>query len=244
MARAISDQQAQAKARQGIFFVTLAAGATFTVLLMLFALLGYMLFHGAARLFYSPAFELTLVDGSTRSTGLNQELEFDVIGPDGRREARGAVQAAKYFTQLKAEASKYAQAEIAPDASVEIYEDVVSEVDDPFADGPTTVKIKRTDQVLRESLKGATEARYDAEAKNFTLVLKDGTERQVGGKFRLSFMRGSELMNWETLVTRYLREHPDVAALRSKTVLFAETAADAPHPIDPRWPAFLVTSSA
>jgi phosphate ABC transporter permease subunit PstA len=242
MARVISKKQAQDKAQQGVFFITMASGATLTVLAMLFALLVYMLYQGSSRLFYSPVYELTFADGSKKTTAINEELEFDVIGPDGHVEPRSAIQSGKFFAQRKAEACKYAQAPIGKDITIQVWEDQVSEEKDPFAEEETTVKIKMTKQVLKEQITGATDVRYDLENKKFGVTLADGSTREFGGNQKLSFKRADEVnpLNWETLVTRYLHNEPAECEKRIKAGEARMELTSGTLEVDPRWAAWRV----
>src|SRR4051812_40131316 len=115
----ITAAQRSQKAQQGVFFISLSLGALGIVCLMLMSVLGYMLYRGSSRLFYSPVYILHFADGSTTTTRLNEDVEFDELD-GGTRNTRGALQAGKYYLNARVEALKYSQAPVPPDTLVEV----------------------------------------------------------------------------------------------------------------------------
>jgi phosphate transport system permease protein len=237
----ILDQRTK-KARQGVFFISLALISTGLVLSMLVTLVGYMLYRGSSRLFYSPVYELRLLDGTIKTTDLNQNVEFDVINEDGKIAAKSALQAGKYFMNLQTETLKYASAPVPQGTVVEVWKDEEVEVPDPYAeDGEeaTLVKIKKA--VRKESFSDAKEFRYDTDKQIYTLVLADGKERVFDAASELQFRQGNDLLNHKTLVTRYLQNNPEEANRRVDQIRQTlEKLAQTGYPVDVRWKAYVV----
>ena len=230
------------KARQGVFFISLSLSATLTVLAMLVVLLGYMLYRGSHRLFFSPVYDLTFTDGTRHRTELNENLEFEVIDEDGRPAVRVALQAAKYYLNQKTEVLKFSRAPVPKDVKVEVWKDMVVEEDDPWGSpGDAAQKIKATKTVKTEDLTNAVEARYDNDKKVYTLIFEDGTERVFEGAVKIHFRRGAHLLDMKTLVTYYLQDHPDEGRRRQKEIDGTLKKLHAQgYPVDTRWKAFLV----
>lgn len=234
---ATTASKASQKARSGVFFVSLSAGAVGVVLLMLVMLLAYMLYRGSSRLFFSPVYELTFADGGTERTRLDESLEFDV--PEGTKTTtRSALQAGKYFLNLHADAVTFAQAPLLDGTLVEVWQDEEVEVSDPWGDGAT--KVRQTVQKKKHTIAKAKEARAVADGA-VALVLQDGTERRFDARTVLQFRRGDEVTSLRTMVTRYLQANPAEARRRDATVNAEEEKSRAHgFTVDPSWKGYLV----
>ena len=229
--------QRQQKAQKGVFFISLALSATGVVLLMLLSLMGYMLWRGSARLFFSPTYVLHFTDGSTEATEINQNLEFDVIDEDGNVAARGATQAGKYYLNILAESFRYAKAPVPAGIAVEVWQD--QEVEVPGWGEDEVVKQMKPTRI--ESIPDAAEFRYDLDAKRYMVVTHDGRERQFESDATLQFREGQNLLNSRTIVTRYLQNNPEEKKRREAEVekKIQEVSRNG-YPVDPRWKPFLV----
>jgi phosphate ABC transporter permease subunit PstA len=238
--KAINDQR-ERKTRQGMFFVSLSLGATTVVMVMLLFLLGLMLYRGSSRLFYSPTFTLTHVDGSVSQTDLNQNVEFDALDELNNVIPKSPLQAAKQYTNSKIEALTYSQAPVPEGTVVEVWGDEVVEVKDPWAsEADEAPKIKQVVQKKRESIAGATDVRFDMEKDIYKLGLSDGKIRDFPPKTNLQFRQSTSLFNMRTLVTRYLQNNPEEAQRRREAAKESLTNnAHGSYLVDPRWKVFL-----
>jgi phosphate ABC transporter permease subunit PstA len=239
-AKKVTAAQRSQKAQQGVFFISLSLGALGIICLMLLSVLGYMLVRGSSRLFYSPVYNLRFADGSTMTTNLNENVEFDEL--DGAtRNTRGALQAGKYYLNMRVEALKYSQAPVPEGILVEVWKDVTEEVADPWAtEGEAAAKIKRVVQKKVESISGVRDIRFDPLQNLSLLTMTDGKERRIQGKINLQFRQGEALFNFRTLVTRYLQDNPNVA--KERDALIAAELAKATgggFTIDRGWKAYL-----
>ncbi|HYG75206.1 MAG TPA: ABC transporter permease subunit [Planctomycetota bacterium] len=238
----VSDEIRERKARQGMFFISLGVGATSVVVLMLLFIVGYMVYRGSARLFFSPTYVLYHADGSVSTTRINESIEFDAVDELGRSEVQSPLQAAKQFRSLKVHEMTYGSAPIPDGTVVEVWKDDLEEVVDPWeADNPDAPKIKKLVPKKKEEIKNAASMAYDLEKGAYSVVLKDGTRREFDKAATLHFRQGAELLNRKTLVTRYLQNNPDEDARRRAAAaeLIASSARENAHAVDPRWKVWL-----
>lgn len=231
--------QRASKTRQGLFFFSLTLGATVVVLLMLASLLGYMLYRGCSRIFYSPTYLITFTDGSQHLTDLNENLEFDCIGENDQVVPRSAIQASKFYLNTKLEEFKYTKAPIPLGTVVEVWVDVETEVEDPWASkGEQTATIKQIVQKKQGVYENAVEVHCVPERRECTLTFKDGTNKILSSKLNLQFRQGDDLINLRTLVTRYLQAHPDELKKREADGMTVLGAKDT-FPMDVRYKAYV-----
>jgi len=237
----VTAAQRSQKAQQGVFFISLSLGALGVVSLMLLGVLGYMLYRGSSRLFYSPVYVLRYADGTKATTQLNEDVEFDDV-EGTTTNTRNAVQAGKYYLNARVEALKYSQAPVPPETMVEVWKDHAEEVDDPWAsEGEKAAKIKRVVQKKVESIAGARDVRYEQDQNAYFVTLADGKDRKFESTVNLQFRQGTALINFRTLITRYLQDKPEIAKERDALVAAELAKASGKgYTIDPRWKAYLV----
>ena len=209
----------QRKARQGLFFMSLALGATVIVLIMLVSILGLMVVRGSKRLFFSPVYSFVLADGTTATTAIEESVEIDV--PEaGRLETTSPLQAHKRYLNLQIQLLKYSYAPLGPDVRVDVFKDEIRKIKDPFAnEGEEAVMITQTVQVKQPSIQNAKAVRLDAASRTWLVQLEDGKETTFGPEYQLIFStKGSDPVNLTTFVTRYLQNNPEEAARREKEI--------------------------
>jgi len=229
------------KTRQGMFFISLGVGATAVVVGMLLFVLGYMLYRGSARLFYSPTFVLYHSDGSVSKTVINQNVDFDAVDELGKIESQSPLQAAKHFRNAQILNLTFGGSPVPDGTVVEVWKDEIKEVADPWEDDPAAPKIKKMVSEKKEEFNNASDFSFNPDKSVFAVKFKDGTAREFDKSITLNFRQGNNLINRRTLVTRYLQDNPDEAKKRKKAAdaLMASTSREGALAVDPRWKVWL-----
>jgi phosphate ABC transporter permease subunit PstA len=225
-----------------MFFISLSVGATGVVLLMLLSLMGYMLYRGSARLLFSPVIELVHADGTKTVTALNHNVEFDIMGKDGKYVGKSPGQASQQFVNFALENAKLSNVAVPEGIKAELWGEIEEEIVDPWAEpgSAAAAKVKTKKSIKIKDLPGVVSVGYDISTQTATVKLAEGTVQTYKKPQDVQFRQGATLLNIETLGAKQAQENP-AAYEKAKAEARAKLYKNVPEgyePVDPNWKAW------